>query len=529
MFNLKKKWLGFMMLSIPSNLFNLTIYYIINFWITNKTLEWYAFFSYTILLIFSYFTTLFFQEKIIDYTLKNLFENELKIIKVLRDSSYEKIEKKGISRFVNIIDDIRYFLIFPGILSSTIYSIVTIIFGILYMFFLSKIGGSIFLFVIIIVTLLYAFLTKKAVKRNSKLKELDDKYYNFLSDIINGLKSLKINSTKNHTIFDEGIIKNRISYLEQQKSVLYFNLNSSLLSKYSLFFVLSIFLFILPKLEVISMDIVLSYVIIILFLTESINSLIAMQNFYSKAFSSSKRIENFFNKNITNLENKVIHNVNQNKELLDFKEINFSQINFNYYTNDKDVFFLKNINFKIKKGEVVFFTGGNGSGKSTLIKIILGLYHPKSGKIEIDGVSTDASKEEYKSLFSAIFTDNYNFSENYFGINDDNELMEIIKKMNLKNYLKGSNDLFKDNFSKGQNKRISLIISLLEKRPILILDEWAAEQDPIFRKYFYEKIIPTLKEEGKTIIAVTHDDSYFKYADRIIKFDYGEIVQNIEI
>ena len=81
-------------------------------------------------------------------------------------------------------------------------------------------------------------------------------------------------------------------------------------------------------------------------------------------------------------------------------------------------------------------------------------------------------------------------------------------------------------FSKGQSKRMSLIFALLEEKPIMVLDEWAADQDPHFRKYFYEKLIPQFKAQGKTIIAVTHDDAYFKFADRIIKFDNGRIVKN---
>ena len=84
-------------------------------------------------------------------------------------------------------------------------------------------------------------------------------------------------------------------------------------------------------------------------------------------------------------------------------------------------------------------------------------------------------------------------------------------------------------FSKGQSKRMSLIFALLEDKPILILDEWAADQDPYFRKFFYEELIPKFKQEGKTIIAVTHDDAYFHQADRILKFDYGQIVKDIRV
>ncbi|MEO1054746.1 MAG: hypothetical protein AAFX87_29205, partial [Bacteroidota bacterium] len=82
--------------------------------------------------------------------------------------------------------------------------------------------------------------------------------------------------------------------------------------------------------------------------------------------------------------------------------------------------------------------------------------------------------------------------------------------------------------SKGQQKRLSLIYSMLEDKQILVLDEWAAEQDPQFRAYFYKEILQILKAKGKTIIAVTHDDKYFTSSDRLIKFDYGQIVSDVD-
>jgi putative pyoverdin transport system ATP-binding/permease protein len=78
--------------------------------------------------------------------------------------------------------------------------------------------------------------------------------------------------------------------------------------------------------------------------------------------------------------------------------------------------------------------------------------------------------------------------------------------------------------STGQRKRLALIAAILEDKPILILDEFAADQDPGFRKYFYETILIELKAMGKTVIAVTHDDHYFHVADRILKMDEGRVL-----
>ena len=82
--------------------------------------------------------------------------------------------------------------------------------------------------------------------------------------------------------------------------------------------------------------------------------------------------------------------------------------------------------------------------------------------------------------------------------------------------------------STGQRKRLALIVSILEDKAIFLFDEVAADQDPVFRKYFYETIIPNLKSEGKTVIAVTHDDKYFSVADRVLKMDYGKLVSYVD-
>jgi putative ATP-binding cassette transporter len=81
--------------------------------------------------------------------------------------------------------------------------------------------------------------------------------------------------------------------------------------------------------------------------------------------------------------------------------------------------------------------------------------------------------------------------------------------------------------SGGQRKRLALLVAMLEDRPIIVLDEWAADQDPVFRKKFYEVILPELKRQGKTIIAITHDDRYFEGADRQLKLEDGQIAADI--
>ena len=77
--------------------------------------------------------------------------------------------------------------------------------------------------------------------------------------------------------------------------------------------------------------------------------------------------------------------------------------------------------------------------------------------------------------------------------------------------------------SQGQRKRLALLLAYLEGRSIIILDEWAADQDPTFRRVFYTKLLPELQAHGKTVIAITHDDHYFHLADTVYRVDAGKI------
>jgi putative pyoverdin transport system ATP-binding/permease protein len=77
--------------------------------------------------------------------------------------------------------------------------------------------------------------------------------------------------------------------------------------------------------------------------------------------------------------------------------------------------------------------------------------------------------------------------------------------------------------SKGQQKRLALLVTDLEDRDVLIFDEWAADQDPDFRRYFYHELIGSLAARGKTVIAATHDDHFFHLADRVLKMSEGKL------
>jgi len=207
-----------------------------------------------------------------------------------------------------------------------------------------------------------------------------------------------------------------------------------------------------------------------------------------------------------------------------FSNLNLSKIEFDYDNENEGNFGVGPIDFKVKKGELVFIAGGNGSGKTTLFKLLTGLYKPKKGEILINGVSL--SDLEYRQLFSPIYSD-FHLFEKLYGYRDkvdDEKIKELIKFMGLEEKVKFSDSGFSStSLSTGQRKRLAFIAAIIEEKPILVLDEWAADQDPQFRKFFYHEILPDLKKKGTTIIAITHDDNYFDVADRLYKMEYGKL------
>ncbi|GAA4255290.1 ATP-binding cassette domain-containing protein [Azospirillum formosense] len=184
------------------------------------------------------------------------------------------------------------------------------------------------------------------------------------------------------------------------------------------------------------------------------------------------------------------------------------------------------IDLTVERGSVVFVTGHNGAGKSTMVHMLLGLYPAQRGSLTVDGaVVTADTLGSYRDLFSVVFSDNHVTRQLYGAVSPEDgfadellDLLEMSDKVAVEDRAFTTVDL-----SQGQKKRLALAAALLERKPVLVLDEWAADQSPYFRRKFYREIIPWMKARGITVIAVTHDDAYFDAADVQIQVEQGGI------
>ncbi|QQZ40294.1 cyclic peptide export ABC transporter [Pseudomonas sp. SK3(2021)] len=195
-------------------------------------------------------------------------------------------------------------------------------------------------------------------------------------------------------------------------------------------------------------------------------------------------------------------------------------------------FHLGPIDLDIKQGDIVFIVGENGCGKTTLIKLLLGLYPPQAGEIRLNGEAvTDPARDDYRQLFTTVFADYYLFDDLVQGGGQQSldsasqylDRLEIAHKVSIKDGAFTTTDL-----STGQRKRLALVNAWLEGRPVLVFDEWAADQDPAFRRIFYTELLPDLKRLGKTIIVISHDDRYFDIADQLVRLRAGQVVREMQ-
>ncbi|NEI72152.1 cyclic peptide export ABC transporter [Rhizobium lusitanum] len=190
-------------------------------------------------------------------------------------------------------------------------------------------------------------------------------------------------------------------------------------------------------------------------------------------------------------------------------------------------FILGPIDFTIHAGELLFIVGENGSGKTTLIKLLLGLYMPQQGSLLHDGIVVmPEDRDRYRQLFSTIFSDYYLFDDLVYGALPE-EAGPHLQRLGIAHKVRLQDDHFTTtDLSTGQRKRLALVQAWLERRPVIVTDEWAADQDPDFRRVFYEELLPELKAQGRTLIVISHDDRYFHVADRIVRMENGRIVED---
>ncbi|AXG70738.1 ABC transporter ATP-binding/permease protein YojI [Kordia sp. SMS9] len=536
MLKLKPKNIIYLILyALPNTILSFAIIYIINNVMAGNPMftRTYMGIVFVAIIVYTYLLNIIFQKRLNLYAFNFLYENEKRVFGQILKASLIKLEKLGTQRFFTAVEDLRTFSFLPYTVTHTVNSVLMLVLCLVYMFTLSFSSALIVIVLIALVAACYFVVMNTMTKQVAILREYNEDYYQYVNDVMNGFKELKLSFFRRNSLMNNFLIPNRDKAMDLDFRINYVFLSINLISQYGLYFVVAVILFVLPQYGLLSSEDVIAYVVIILFISGPINNLINLQQMYTRFMVANTRVKKFIK------DFEIVDDEKQDtaQEANTFNSLQFNDVVFSYPKNENleektKPFALGPLNVSIKKGEVIFVVGGNGSGKSTFINALTGLYSISDGEIIVNDSISEKNNRTLQDMIAAVFTNNHIFSKNYdnFELENNKKYRKLVETMELDHIIADDKEAsIRRQFSKGQSKRVSLILALLEEKPVLVLDEWAADQDPHFRKYFYEVLIPKLKAEGKTIIAVTHDDAYFNHADRVIKFDYGNIIKDVNI
>lgn len=452
----------------------------------------------------------------------------LRIADKIRKTSLEVLEKIGTGRLYSAVST------HTMTISQSSVLIVNAITGVFMVAFASIFVISMSKTAFVLTGLLFGWLVfyyslnqRKAAENHQRCSNLETDYFESFNDLLLGFKELKINSKKGQEFFEERLQQLSEATRKLKVETLKLVNKSVVLSQSSFFVLLAGILFLLPVLAPAEVSNIPAIIAVVLFIFGPVSEIISVYPFLTRANVSIRTIYALEEELDNLLKSQPARVDAENGPVPPFEEIDCRQITFTYRNGADHAFTLGPLDFQLRAGEIVFVVGGNGSGKSTFLKVFSGLYLPHSGAIYLNGkIVIPHMMASYRDLFSPIFSD-YHLFDKLYGVPevDSAEATELISRMDLTDKTAIiERRITNRKLSTGQRKRLALVVSLLEKKPICLFDEWAADQDPEFRNFFYEHILPDLKRQGKTVFAATHDDRYFHVADRVLKLEYGKFV-----
>jgi cyclic peptide transporter len=462
---------------------------------------------------------------VIKFTQQLLYTTRINVLKMVLGSSFTVLTKNRSRVFSALTNDtnniVNASVNIVDILTNTIVILICFVYmGILsWKLLLCMLG-------LILFTLGIYYLCVKRAEHFFRLAlAKNDVFIKYLNEILAGFKEISISPVKGTEISAKHIDKaiGESASLNQKAQISF--LNNRIIGQVAFYVFIGLIMMGLGDLFMVDRAILVKFIFLILYIWSPIETVILLVPNLLQAKASIGRmndLKGLINENKSTTEEEIA--------LHPFTSLHLKDICFGYQleTNGTSAmpFSIGPVDLQVRAGEIIFISGGNGSGKTTFINILIGLIQLQEGEILANGhIILPAHLKSYKSLFAPVFSDFHLFDE-FYGMPDLDlqkanqylELFEIEDKVTIQ-----EGKLLNINISTGQRKRLALIYAMLEKKPVLILDEFAADQDPHFKKKFYKEILGFIRQEGFTVIAITHDDQYYQYADKLYKMDAGQL------
>lgn len=458
----------------------------------------------------------------------------LRVMDHIRRSELLSLEAIGRSRIVAAItSDTAVLTQASNMLCFSIQGAVLVFFVAIYVAFLSLAAIVTTIVIISVAGVIFHYKNRRLAAEKQKSAEWEGRLFDRLTDFLDGFKEVRLNAARSMDLFEDAS--------EVSRTAANIKINSQaetfkliVTSQVSMYVLIGAVVFVAPQFsEALGGLTLTKTTTALMFIVGACFGLVQAIPILLNANAAADRIE------------QLEIELQATASALDaagtavpsrFDAIEMTGIQFRYVDRSSEATFkIGPIDFSLHPGELVFITGGNGSGKSTFLRVLSGLYPPDSGQIRLNGqLIGDETRDKYRSLMSAIFFD-YHLFHKLYGIPDADpgEVDRLLRQFRLDTKTSLTKGEFRTlDLSGGQRRRLALIVSLLEKRPILLLDEWTAEQDPEFRRKFYDELLPELMRAGATVVVITHDDRYLDELHlpaRRIRMDEGRIVEQHSI
>ncbi|GAB3638879.1 cyclic peptide export ABC transporter [Hymenobacter arcticus] len=520
------KYLLFVALGILAAAGNTTIIFIIN-QVINKSIQGVSIANKEYAYLFAGSLVLFFvsrwvvSQSMIAFMLKILRQVRMEVVEMVLTSAYHPLIKNKERIYTALTRDANNVVnaSVNAIDLMTNFIIILLCFG--YMAFLSWKLLACTCVLMAFTVLLYTLSEKKAMALFDKAMAIEDGFVRHLNEILVGFKEIKIARNKGVDIVTRHMYTSVDASSAYNKKALVYHLNNRVIGQMAFYVFIGALLLFLGSWLSVSSVVTINFIFVLMYIWGPIESVVLMVPGLAQAHVSLNRLsslkESLQEKDVAALPTATPGVFN-----------NLKLYNISYqYDSEEDVHFSIGPNdFSLQRGEIVFVYGGNGSGKTTFINVLVGLFVREKGQVYInDEELEEANFGAYRALFAPVFSDFHLFEE-FYGIEQVDEakaleylqVFELDQKVEIKD-----KKLTTIHLSTGQKKRLALVCAMLERKPILILDEFAADQDPYFRKKFYTEILDYLKDEGFSVVAITHDDNYYQYADRLYKMNYGKL------
>jgi putative ATP-binding cassette transporter len=441
-------------------------------------------------------------------------------------ADYRQLEVVGAARIQSALAEhctrvAEFFESFPVILTNAV-----IVAGCL--IYMAMLSWQVFLLALAVIafgSLGYHLAHLRAIRHLNAAAEEQDRLFSYFRSLTDGAKELRLNRSK-RTAFYEGVLGKSIELVRRERTFgMSLFIASASWGNFLIYAFIGTVLFVLVG-DVPDRALVMTgFALVFVYMVGPLEALLLNIPRANLAHVSGERID------------EITRAMSASETETDkvsppsLQSVGLHGVLHRYYHEQSgELFTLGPIDLEFRPGEITFLVGGNGSGKTTLAKLLVGLYPPEEGQIIFNGSIVDnTNRDHYRQLFSTIFSDFHLFDRLLqTGSADlDGEGNRLLAKLHLHNKVKVQDGAFDTlALSQGQRKRLALVVAYLENRPFFMFDEWAADQDPVFKEVFYREILPELRAMGKAVLVISHDDRYFHLADHLVRLESGCLTFN---